>query len=205
VAYVVYRREGLPAIPPGKSYIYVLAGNGVFKMAFNRHLLAIVPVAFANVAGLPPLRPMVTRLEKLPAYLLARILEDARRQAWDRPREAMYHVRQTRAGAVSVTRPGQTGTAAHLAYSGGGDEEILADVHSHCQMRAYFSATDDRDEGGFRFYAVIGRIFTRPEIALRAGVYGDYWPVPVTVLFDGSGPFRDTYHASRSTFHAQEA
>ena len=43
---------------------------------------------------------------------------------------------------------------------------------------------------GFRFYAVAGRIFTRPELALRLGVYGDRWPVPVTTLFTDAGPFR---------------
>jgi hypothetical protein len=56
-------------------------------------------------------------------------------------------------------------------------------------MAAFFSPTDDRDEGGFRFYAVIGRLLTRPELRLRLGMYGDFWEVPVTALFTDPGPF----------------
>jgi PRTRC genetic system protein A len=130
--------------------------------------------------------------------MLSKILEDARRLAWDAPREVMYHIRETPSGIVSITRPDQTGTAAHLSYAGGGDADILADIHSHCQMSAYFSETDDRDEQGLRFYGVIGRIFTQPEIRLRVGIYGDHWPVPITALFDGPGPFIDRYEENDS-------
>jgi hypothetical protein len=103
----------------------------------------------------------------------------------------MYHIRESRHGVVSITRPDQTGTAAHLAYGGGGDEDIVADVHSHCEMGTAFSGTDNRDEGGFRFYVVIGKIFTRPEIRLRVGIYGHHHEFPMTALFDGPGPFVD--------------
>ena len=58
-------------------------------------------------------------------------------------------------------------------------------------MRAFFSGTDNRDELGFRFYAVIGRIFTVPEMVLRVGIYGDMLRVPITTLFAGEGPFRE--------------
>jgi hypothetical protein len=46
--------------------------------------------------------------------------------------------------------------------------DAVVDVHLHHAMRAYFSATDDRDETARRVYGVIGRPDSQqPEIALR--------------------------------------
>ena len=35
---------------------------------------------------------------------------------------------------------------------------VVAEFHSHGSSRAFFSATDDRDEQGFRIYGVAGRL-----------------------------------------------
>jgi hypothetical protein len=40
---------------------------------------------------------------------------------------------------------------------------------------------------------VIGRLFTRPEIACRLNVYGHRQRVPARLLFDGLGPFEETF------------
>ncbi|MBI3360144.1 MAG: hypothetical protein HY023_03435 [Chloroflexi bacterium] len=66
-------------------------------------------------------------------------------------------------------------------------------------MPALFSSgpwafADDNDETGLRFYAVIGKVDTdRPQIAARVGVYGHHWRVSATAVFDGLGPFVDTF------------
>lgn len=197
VKYVVY--DGLMltlTLSFNQAYGYALAGNGVFKFAAQRHFRAVIPVAPVRIAGLPQIRPHVTlRGPRLPEAPLLTLLQDARKQAWDAPREAMYHLRMETPDVVTLTRPEQTGTAAHLAYAGGEGSDVIADVHSHCEASAFFSPTDNGDELGFRFYVVIGRIFTRPEIRCRVGVYGDRWDVPITTLFAGPGPFRDTIEA----------
>jgi hypothetical protein len=52
-------------------------------------------------------------------------------------------------------------------------------------MRARFSVTDDADEAtGFRIYGVVGRIFSKPEIALRVGCHGHFLPIAVDDLFE---------------------
>jgi PRTRC genetic system protein A len=191
VAYLVHRDGADPAVPDGKAYAYVLAGNGVFKIAANRHISARIPLATAHVAGLPRLRPHVeTLFGRIPGRVLRSVLADARRQSWGGPREAMYHL-VIQEGQVRVLRPPQQANAAHLAYTGGDGVNVICDLHSHHEMRPFFSGKDDRDEQGFRFYAVIGRIFTRPEITLRIGVYGDTYRVPATKLFTDLGPFRE--------------
>ena len=68
----------------------------------------------------------------------------------------------------------------------------VVDLHSHNSMPAFWSHTDNQDERGLRFYAVIGRLDTdRPEIRCRVGVYGHHWPVPATTIFESAGPFVD--------------
>jgi len=190
VAYLIHRNESLPAVPAGKAFAYVLAGNGLFKRARNRHVDALIPLATAQVAGLRPLTPYVRPAGRIPGQILNRILADARRRSWDTPREAMYHV-IIEHKQVRVFRPHQQAGAGNITYAGGDDPNIILDLHSHQEMSAFYSSTDNHDEQGFRFYAVIGRIFTRPEIVLRLGMYGDFYRVPVTTLFAGLGPFQE--------------
>jgi hypothetical protein len=57
-------------------------------------------------------------------------------------------------------------------------------LHSHGAYPAFFSATDDRDEAhSFRLFAVIGHTFQKPQIRLRAGIFGYFWEIdPKLVL-----------------------
>ena len=184
-------------LPPwaAAGYDYIMAGNGLWKRARNRHCSACLRLARANVAGLPELAGYLALAgPKLPGRLLWVALEDARRRSWREPVEAMYHVYRHDDGRVRLAYPPQENGAARSAYQGGSDPAIIMDVHSHVQMAAFFSGTDDRDEMGFRFYAVMGRIFTRPEIRLRLGIYGDHWELPITALFADSGPFHLPHH-----------
>lgn len=195
VSYAIHDNGTWTEIPPGKAFTYVLAGNGVFKMAANRHVEACVRVARCRVAGLSQATEYVKlRKGQLPGDLLHHILQDARRLSWNMPKEAMYHL-VIDGDLCRLRRPTQVATSAHLSYAGGGDVTIIAEIHSHQEMGSFFSGTDDKDEQGFRFYGVIGKIFTRPEICLRLGVYGDFCTVPIAALFTGTGPFQEAKNA----------
>lgn len=183
VEYLVYQPGVELRLPPGKAYGYVLAGNGVFKIAHNRHFEACIPVSQCRVSGLAELKPYLWLDDKLPISALRAALSNARRAAQDAPREAMYHLKWV-GRQVVVESPAQVGTAASLRYAGGDDPDIVMDLHSHCEIGAFFSQTDNRDEQGLRLYGVIGSIFTQPEIALRVGVYGDFWKVGVGDVFE---------------------
>ena len=181
-------------IPPARDvgYDYILAGNGLFKRARSRHVEVMACIAPAHVAGLPGAVAYVKLLgRRLPEQFLVTAHADALRWARRQGREAMYHALRMEDGRAQLRRPRQRANGGGVAYEGGGDARIVCDLHSHCEMRAYFSTTDDRDEVGFRFYAVMGRIGSRPEIAMRLGVYGDFVPVPARTVFAGLGPFED--------------
>ena len=80
--------------------------------------------------------------------------------------------------------PPQVGTATTLAYVP--PAGVVAEFHSHGTSRAFFSATDDRDEQGFRIYGVVGRLDTPlPELSLRVGVYGNFAPLDWSQAFVG--------------------
>lgn len=185
--YVMSEQPLPPALLTG--YDYILAGNGVWKRARNRHVEVMMRVATARIPGLPDVEPYV-RLAcgPLPGALLHTMLLDARRRAWDRPREAMYLV-YADGERARLAYPRQRATAGRIEYEGAGDPAVIAEIHSHCELSAFWSSTDNADEVGFRFYGVFGQIFTRPAIRLRLGVHGDHVILPLTTLFTHSGPF----------------
>ena len=58
--------------------------------------------------------------------------------------------------AYRLVVPPQEGTPSSLSYEP--PQGVIAEFHSHASHRAFFSATDDRDEQGFRIYGVVGRL-----------------------------------------------
>lgn len=198
VQYHIYTGQDLPRQWP---YAYILARQGVFKVVSGPYFQAEVLTALAwrPIAGLAEYPTgLVLHVPRIPVGWLYTVLNHARQAAGQRGgiavlAEQMYHFYWLAEAGWRVAVPAQRASAGQVRYAGGDDGRIVLDLHSHHAMAACFSGTDDRDEGGCRFYAVIGRIYSRPEIALRLGLYGDFMPLPVTVLFEGPGPFIDTY------------
>lgn len=204
VTYHIHQRDPLPA-NDALAYQYVLAGNGVFVRAETRFFTALLPVTACTVRGLPPLRHQFQLLvPRIPARLLDAVLADARRARrpdHGRPdnglNEVLYQFHH-HGRVVQVKKPAQQATPTSVATSVttavADATSIICDVHSHGNMRAFFSQTDNADEQGARLYAVIGRLDSEPEMRLRVGVYGYWQPLPLTAVFTNNGPF-DTLRA----------
>ncbi|MCB8923737.1 MAG: Mov34/MPN/PAD-1 family protein [Ardenticatenaceae bacterium] len=194
VTYHIHKRDPLPA-NDALAYQYVLAGNGVFVRAETRFFTALLPVTACTVRGLPPLRPQFQLLvPRIPARLLDVVLADARRAR--RPdnglNEVLYQFHH-HGRAVQVKKPAQQTTPTSVTTAGADAASIICDLHSHGNMRAFFSQTDNADEQGARLYAVIGRLDSEPEMRLRVGVYGHWLALPLTAVFTNNGPFKDLY------------
>jgi PRTRC genetic system protein A len=185
--------EELPLPPIGEvMYQYVVAGNGLFIRAEDSRLRALVHVAPAQLHGLADLDPIAElRVERVPGVWLRSVLASARRRM---PDEAMYQFHYSGERRTwRCSSPAQVATPTALDFAD--DGEAVIDLHSHNSMAAFFSETDDADEQGLRFYAVIGRIDTdTPEILVRVGVYGHHMDVPADMVFDDLGPFVDLLH-----------
>ena len=194
VTYHIHKRDPLPA-NDALAYQYVLAGNGVFVRAETHFFTALLPVTVCTVRGLPPLRPQFQLLvPRIPARLLDAVLADARRAR--RPdngfNEALYQFHH-HGRAVQVKKPAQQTTPISVTTAVADAATIICDLHSHGNMRVFFSQTDNADEQGARLYAVIGRLDSEPGMRLRVGVYGYWLALPLTAVFTNNGPFKDLY------------
>lgn len=182
---------------PERLYDYVLAEQGLIKRVESRlvsvdHLLAPIDEPLYGL-NLQPyrLRPLSFKLPRIPEALLLEVLADARSEI---EREVIYQFRFDPAEGWTVTRPAQEQSRVRVGYRAE-TAGVVLDLHSHNRMSAFFSGTDDRDEQGGRFYAVIGRLDRpRPELVLRLGLYGHWLAnVPARTLFEGVGPFEEVY------------
>jgi PRTRC genetic system protein A len=198
VTYHVHRQDPLPPTD-AQAYQYILAAGGVYLRADNRYFDVLLPLARCPIRGLPRLEPHFTlKVPPLPGRLLAAVLADAQR-ARRRDgglKEALYHFKHDGA-RVRVLKPAQRATAASVVAIEGEAADIILDLHSHGNLGAFWSGTDNGDEQGFRVYGVIGRLDTAPEIRLRLGVYGYWFPLPVSLLFDGPGDLTDAISRKR--------
>jgi PRTRC genetic system protein A len=187
--------EPLPAAMPGITWIW--AANGIFKRGVNPDLDALIQVRAWSASDTPPglasLIPHVRHTAwpgRLPGGFLAPLLENARRAGSGecvlQPIEKHYAF-VARDDTIKVIAPPQRGTAGRVEY-GVARGVTLLDLHSHHGMPAFFSATDDQDDLGLSVSAVIGHIFTRPEILVRINVYGQRQQVPALMIFDSLGP-----------------
>lgn len=188
----------LPHLAPGITWI--VGSNGVFKRGVNAQLdlLAAVELFEQPIPGLAALMTHVRWFDwphRLAGSLLGPLLSNAREalagQTIVRPIEKQYFF-VLRDGLRVVAPRDQDGSPASLRYAMP-QGQVLLDLHSHHAMRAYFSATDDRDDSGLSVSAVIGNIYERPEIVVRVNVFGHHWPIPALMVFDSLGPFVDRY------------
>jgi len=193
----LYMYLGHPMPRPERLYDYVIAEQGIIKRVETPFASAdalLIPIT-ERLTGLHlqayPLQPLRLKVPRIPGRLLLDVLVDARRQI---DLEFMYHFRFSPEQGWTVTRPEQAQSWARVGYRHDPTGVVL-DLHSHHTMPAFFSATDDGDEKGGRFYAVMGHIDQpQPQLILRLGLYG-HWllNVPGLALFDDLGPFVETY------------
>ena len=186
---------GLPVFGAGITWVW--AANGIFKVGHDGQRTVGVQTARVTTPGLLQLLPFVQWAAvpgRLAGLLLAPLLEAARaavelRAELVTPIEKQFFYVH-RDGVRLVAPRDQAGTAGSLRYTMPAGV-VLADIHSHHELPAFFSATDDRDDTGLGVAVVIGHIFTRPTIAVRLTCYGARQRVPALSVFDDLGPFTD--------------
>ena len=187
VGYLVNHPGGLAGIQ-GIGYDYVLGSGGVYVQSQGAHLTARVPVAPGTVRGLAPVAEKVA-LSHGP--IPAQLFELGLRWFQDDPGTERFFAVRWDGDAYRLVVPEQEGTASSLKYTP--PAGVVAEFHSHGGSRAFFSATDDRDEQGFRIYGVVGRLDTPlPELSLWVGVYGHFAPADWPQVFSGPNPTRNT-------------
>ena len=142
VGYLVNHPAGL-AGAQGIGYDYVLGSGGLYVQSESAHLTARAQVASCEVRGLAP---VTEKVELAHGPIPANLFELGLGWFQDDPdTERFFAVRWDGDGYRLVVPP-QAGTATRLAYLP--PAGVVAEFHSHGGSRAFFSATDDRDEQG---------------------------------------------------------
>ena len=145
VGYLVNHPAGL-AGSQGIGFDYVLGSGGLYVQSESAHLTARVLVAPAQVRGLAPVSEKLElgpRPHTGPRLRAGPGLDAGRAGHRAVLRHPLGRGRLPAGGA----RP-QEGTGSSLSYQP--PAGVIAEFHSHASHRAFFSATDDRDEQGFR-------------------------------------------------------
>lgn len=176
---------------------YIFGANGLHRRARRPALEAVVPAALPTRL-LKPVECFVRMsAPRVPVHLVREMLDIARCQCYgtdpsringefvetlffflwnDREARWALHVPPQDQTLWSVRA---TDTSADSTYV-----NALIEVHSHHWERAFFSRADNVDEVGFRIYGVLGRIFTSPELKVRVSVYGDWWELFASEIFE---------------------
>jgi PRTRC genetic system protein A len=201
VQHLIVQDDGkLPDIPDC-LYAYIMAGNGVFLHAKRDDLEVLIPVSGATIAGLPPLEPFVD-MPHVPAALMHHVLQASKENL---PNEILFWFNFDRDRQVwDLDAPLQFCRPASVFPMDKADPlgtRALIDLHSHAVMDPFFSPTDNKDEQGFRIFAVIGKVNENPEIRVRVGVYGNYWNIPADLVFDLPEEIRDAYYGKGEIIH----
>lgn len=184
----------IPAGPesPSVLYDYIFGADGVYIHASKPDLEATVLVSPAYIAGLAPVPEGASfDLPRVPAKYVASMLYLAREACIKEgsPIEALFYLiwledeqrwrldQPEQIRAHSSVRPVNED-------EGSGYRLASIEVHSHHQMEAFFSGTDDNDEQGFRIYGVIGEIFSQPKLRVRVGCFGHFLEIPADQIFE---------------------
>jgi PRTRC genetic system protein A len=182
VNHIFARDLDLPPMQPG-LYEYVIGANGIFVRAERPGLQALIWVASTAkpVRGLAEVKPYVRLDHRVRAQMLARMFEMAYRANGC---EILFYLS---GNPWRVNVPEQVQRLASVRpvdpFAGGAD--TLLEIHSHHNMGAFFSGTDDKDESsGFRLFAVMGRLNSQPTILARVGIYGHFGLIPAEMIFE---------------------
>ena len=183
MGYLVNHPAGLSGFH-GVGFDYVLGAGGLYVQSESATLTARILAAPAEVRGLAPVSE---KLELAHGPIPAHVFELGLGWMLAAPGTERFFAVRWDGDAYRLVVPPQEGTGSSLSYEP--PAGVIAEFHSHGKHSAFFSATDDRDEQGFRIYGVVGRLDTpAPELALRVGIYGHFTSLRWSRVFGGPPP-----------------
>lgn len=181
-------------LPPHSSsmFEYLIGSNGIFVRAIRPGLEVIIPVQLFTVSirGLELIEPFVRLTPgRIPQQILIQMWKESCIAALaEPPLEIVFHVRHfLEQWQLVIPEQMQSSGKCRAIEYGLNSSYINAtvEVHSHNRMSGFFSGADDADEGGFRIFAVLGKVTeSSAQIICRVGVYRQFWHVPADWIFE---------------------
>ena len=172
-----------------KKINYVLAGNGGMEIRENE--IGVFSAVTKKVPGLEPVKEgLHMKLPKIPFAILLQIIsffkdvnmrygtEAVVQIFWDREKKEYFcFCPRQEVGETSVDFKRDKEKEKRYV--------LMADVHSHNDMEAFFSYTDDKDEKEIRLFGVVGNINEAlPDIQFRASSGNSSTEVSLEDIFE---------------------
>ena len=182
----------------GKMISLFPSGDGkVYEMRKTEMGRFITPVSETNAikkvrAGFTPALPLI------PAAILFEILQFFKYMAHKGNYEALANIywdRQEQRFIVDIPEQKVSRVSVSSRLSGAFDSDRFLhymDIHSHNNMNAFFSETDNRDERAARVYAVVGKVTGFfPEIKVRIANSRSFVEIDPSVVFESVAAVQD--------------
>jgi len=184
-----------------KSVIYVMQGDGIYERRKNRLGIFTTRITEIDIPGLgSDLKDgWELAVPRVPVSLLGTAV------AFFRKVYAMHHSEafvqffyDADTKEYLLHCPKQTVSGASVKFERDVEFEtpsriLVMEIHSHGNMGAFFSGTDDKDEKDDRFYGVVGKVSDFfPQMKLRLSMGGYIREVNINDIFDID---EEMYHA----------
>ncbi|PMB50112.1 hypothetical protein CEN40_02905 [Fischerella thermalis CCMEE 5205] len=185
ISYYLATSNNLPPYSQ-KLQEYWLAGNGVFVRSHRRELEVCLQTTQTHVAGLQPLEPYFRlTVPKVPSQVITDIINAASINTYQ---EILFYLGVENNQWWCHT-PLQTASEAHVVSLESSLKKSYTDavveIHSHGNLSAYPSITDNQEEKGkFRVFAIIGTLNTTPTVYTRIGIYNHFFQINPNLIFE---------------------
>lgn len=188
-----------PDLDTARIYQYVIASNGVFLLAGCPGIEVLMPIsAPCAIPGLTPADPSIAW--KYPRVGVEVVNDLFARAHAAKGEERLFYLTFDQQWHVHEPEQDATGSRVRALSSSEADEMAPIEGHSHHDMLAFFSSTDNRDEiinGGFKVYFVLGRVHDdHPQIRVRVCVHGYSWGVSAHLFFALPEQVQDCFEES---------
>jgi hypothetical protein len=186
---IIFEDEHSMAGLPKCDYQYLWTRDGIYVRAERENMKAtIYHTATAEIEGLGDINPTVEVPERVPVELVQQMLNYAYQCS---PSGALFFLTYEAQEGFNGWRliiPNQnqeTGTAQLVDPSNPNQGRALIEVRSGGEGAAAFTAEEDAEgRRSFRIHAVLGRMGSQPEIAVRVGIYGHYMSLLANGIFE---------------------
>lgn len=180
VGYFIWPHKGPLIGEPGSIYTYHVHGNGVFIASVDRMLEACIPIAPCDIRGL---RSVPTSVALVNGKIPMELFHLAVKMFKANPDHEVFLAIRWTGDKYDLVMPTQVASGVHVDHEKVPD--TVLELHSHCNMEAFFSGTDTRDEQGFGLFGVVGKIGQEtPEYQLRVGIYGYFYDLNLEEVFE---------------------
>ncbi|MGG6262940.1 hypothetical protein ACQ4M3_24305 [Leptolyngbya sp. AN03gr2] len=164
---------------------YIFGGNGVFLQAVKPGISLLLPISNCEIRGLPQLDPHFHwTYPKIPGSFVEAMLHQSQAIGTS---EILFYLRYEDSQWILDCPDQETSSHhcrplqddSHSAYA-----HSLVNIHSHHIMQTRFSQDDNAEDQGFRIYGVLGNLADAATLLLRVGVYGYFWEIPASWVFE---------------------